>query len=285
MGLFSVQTITALTELVTGGSGTSHITRKGIYRSGPELEMFMGGCGFALRIGNTSRVPAVRNLLMSANNSQDALYKLVPVIEAAIDPKYYIHREKLLEEEVNTLNRCLDFDGYKLQLQEKQYRLISIGTMPVTSAIKETATALNIDSVQRDVERMLAEAESDPEDAITSSCSMIESVCRYILGELNVPLPNKKDISSLVTETQKQLNLSPERQDISPDIKRILGGLLNVSAGIGSLRTKAGDAHGRNKGTPRLSSRIARLSIHSASTVAIFFLETWQRQKAFKEES
>jgi len=75
------------------------------------------------------------------------------------------------------------------------------------------------------------------------------------------------------------LNLSPNRVDIEPDIKRILGGLANVSRGIGSLRTHCGDAHGRGKGVQRIDSRIARLAIHSASTVALFFLETGRKNK------
>ena len=60
---------------------------------------------------------------------------------------------------------------------------------------------------------------------------------------------------------------------------KILGGFSNVSSGIGSLRTHAGDAHGRGKKVARVDSRIARLAIHSASTVALFLIETWQEKK------
>jgi hypothetical protein len=75
----------------------------------------------------------------------------------------------------------------------------------------------------------------------------------------------------------RHLNLSPERTDISPDIKQILGGLASVCGGIGALRTHAGDAHGRGKGTAQVDARIARLAVHAASTISLFLIETWQR--------
>jgi hypothetical protein len=43
----------------------------------------------------------------------------------------------------------------------------------------------------------LASAENDPEDAVTSACSVVESVCRSVLIELGLPLPQKKDIQGL----------------------------------------------------------------------------------------
>ncbi|MGA2094267.1 MAG: abortive infection family protein, partial [Sedimentisphaerales bacterium] len=43
------------------------------------------------------------------------------------------------------------------------------------------------------------------------------------------------------------------------------------------LRTHCGDAHGHGKNINRIDSRIAKLAIHSASTVALFFIETWQK--------
>lgn len=52
--------------------------------------------------------------------------------------------------------------------------------------------------------------------------------------------------------------------------------------GIGSLRTHVGDAHGREKGFVRIDARIARLAIHSASTVSLFIIETWQRRHPAK---
>lgn len=278
--LFSPQVITAITEVVTGGSGTGSAGKRyGTYRIGPRLETFFGGCNVELRIGNGSRVPTVRSAL-TALNQQRGLEQLRRIIEASVDSRDYVDRAEDHREALEYLNQMLGPDGYELRLSGSRYRLESISASSVmTRAVEEHAAALDYDSVQRDAERAIAQAETDSEGAITAACSMVESVCRCLLEEMGRPLPANKDISHLVAETQRYLNISPARSDITPDMKQILGGLSNVANGIGALRTHAGSAHGRDKATPRLDGRTARLAIHAASTLALFFIETWRSSK------
>tara|TARA_R110001583_G_scaffold74100_7_gene205495 strand:- start:1142 stop:1477 length:336 start_codon:yes stop_codon:yes gene_type:complete len=63
---------------------------------------------------------------------------------------------------------------------------------------------------------------------------------------------------------------------MADDVRKVLSGLATVVEGIGALRTHGGDAHGRERGYTRLDTRIASLAIHSASTAALFLIETWQ---------
>ncbi|MCK1339825.1 abortive infection family protein [Bradyrhizobium sp. 38] len=78
------------------------------------------------------------------------------------------------------------------------------------------------------------------------------------------------------------LGLTPDKtgvaDDIANDVRTILGGLNSVVNGVGALRTHGGDAHGRERGYRRIDPRIARLAIHSASTVSLFLVETWQKK-------
>ena len=53
---------------------------------------------------------------------------------------------------------------------------------------------------------------------------------------------------------------------------------IHISA-IGALRTHGGDAHGREKGFRRVDARIARLAVNSASSVALFLIESWERKE------
>ncbi|MFZ1566441.1 abortive infection family protein, partial [Sphingorhabdus sp.] len=110
----------------------------------------------------------------------------------------------------------------------------------------------------------------------------VESVCRSILVELGEPLPAKKDVQGLYNAVKRPLGLSPERTDLATeiafDVRTILGGLNTIVNGIGALRTHAGDAHGREKGFIRIDGRVASLALHSASTVALFLIETWQKK-------
>ena len=97
-------------------------------------------------------------------------------------------------------------------------------------------------------------------------------------------MPSKKDVKALVNEVASHLQLSPSRSDLPPeweqDLKQILQGLASVAWGIGSLRTHAGDAHGRGRKPLKVDARIARFAIHAASTLCVFLLDTWQQRSA-----
>jgi hypothetical protein len=152
----------------------------------------------------------------------------------------------------------------------------------VLAALAQKTQTIDFDTVRRDLERAMASATTDPEDAVTAACSVIESVCRSILIELGVKLPDKRDILSLYKAVRDPLALSPGREDlpaeVAEDVRQFLSGLHTVIQGIGALRTHAGDAHGRERGFRRIDARIARLSIHSASAAALFIIETWQQK-------
>lgn len=276
---FSIQTISALVDVVTGGSGGSPREPIGIYRSGWQLEQFLGAAGLELHIGFTSRVPSVRQVVVAANEDDpDAVIRL---IEQVADPREYLNCPKKCSAVVEYLNTCLRIDGYELQEVSGRYKLMKLGTTgAVTAALSDVADKLNFESVQDDFDRALSQAETDPEDAVTSACSTLESVCKCLLDEMNEPYPSRQDIAGLAQAVENKLNISPGRDDIDPDIRRILGGLANVSRGIGSLRTHCGDAHGRGRDVQRIDSRITRLAIHSASTVALFFIDTWQKNQS-----
>jgi hypothetical protein len=153
---------------------------------------------------------------------------------------------------------------------------------PMLRSLSGAAETFDFDTVSRDLERALASANEDPEDAVTAACSTVESVCRSILIELGEALPDKKDIKGLFNAVRKPLGLSPDRSDFDPliadDVRKILSGLATAIEGIGALRTHGGDAHGRERGYTRIDRRIASLAIHAASTVALFLIETWQRK-------
>jgi hypothetical protein len=277
MGLFSIQTITALIEAVTGGADIGRREPIGKYRTGPQLEQFLGAAGIELHIGNSSRVPSVRHVITQANEmSTDAIVRL---IEQVADPREYLELPGKGNSVVEYLNARLNGDGFELKEISGKCKLTKLGTTGAAAiALTKMANQLAFESVQADFERALTQAETDPEDAVTSACSTLESVYKCLLDEMKQSYPSNQDIAGLAQAVENSLNLSPGREDIEPDIKRILGGLANVSRGIGALRTHCGDAHGRGKGVNRIDSRIARLAIHSASTTALFFIETWQKK-------
>lgn len=282
----SPQSIDAIAEVISGGSGNSPTPPIGICRTGWEIERFMAACNFPFRV-NGSRVFSLTSCLIDLNNSPKANQVLPKIIEAAADLRDFINDPERHTAVVEYLNRRLSLDGFKLvQRQHGRMKLVEVGqeeALPLITLGGQLAS-IGFDTAKRDLDRALANSCTDPEDAVTAACSMVESVCRSILNELGEPLPRKKDVQSLYNALKKPLGLSPDRSDIptpiAGDVRQVLSGLITVTAGIGSLRTHGGDAHGRERGSTRLvDERIARLSIHAASTLALFLIETWQRKK------
>ncbi|WP_424124321.1 abortive infection family protein [Roseiarcus sp.] len=283
----SPQTIEALAFVISGGSANDSTPLIGLYRSGPKLERFMRSCNVDFRIGNSSRLPALTECLIQVARGEDAQALLPRIIEAAADPRDFADAPEKLTSVVDYLNRYLVQDGLALQRRGQSMRLVAAGAhSQVTAELVDKAEVLDFDTVRRDLDRALESAEYDPEDAVTAACSTVESMCRSILLELGLPLPQRKDIGGLYRAVREPLGISPDRsyfaQEIVDDVRKVLSGLATAIEGIGALRTHAGDAHGRERGFKRIDARIARLAIHSASTVALFLLETWQQKHPTK---
>ena len=282
MNAISPQTIDALALVISGGSANDPTPPIGLYRSGPKLESFMRSCGVMMTVGSGSRVPTLAAAIIQTMNDRNN-EALQAIIERAADPRDFVQEPEKLEKVLGYLNSYLMHDGYELKRQGSNARLVKRGTSaPVISALSATVAVIDFDTVQRDLDRALASAEADPEDAVTAACSVVESVCRSVLGELNLPLPSQLDVQGLYKAVREPLGLAPAKEDVAPeiaaDVRSILGGLNAAIQGIGALRTHAGDAHGRGRGFRRLDSRIARLAIHGASGISLFIIETWQKK-------
>ncbi|WP_372088294.1 abortive infection family protein (plasmid) [Tistrella mobilis] len=278
----SPKTIDILAYIISGGVGNNQTKPIGIYRSGHDIEKFMRACKVEFSL-NGSRVPSLVSRLIDINNGSEPEEVLTRIIEAAADPRDFAEDRQRHAAVLDHLNQALRYDGYELKQQGYRVRLVVVGHgVPVVEQLSGMAETINFDTVKRDLDRALASIETDPEDAITAACSTIESVCRSILIELGEPLPARKDVRGLFDAVKAPLGLSPDRTDIDPqiagDVRTTLGGLATVIQGVGSLRTHAGDAHGRERGYARVDARIGRLSIYAASAVALFLIETWQHK-------
>jgi hypothetical protein len=276
------QTIEALVDVISGGSGNDTARPIGIYRSGPKLERFMRQCGVTMSIGSGSRLPTLTAAIIQTME-EGHIENLKSIIEKAADPRDFVSDPGKFAEVIGHLNKYLALDGYELQHQGNDVRLLKRGTSaPAITSLAATLAIIDFDTVQRDLDRALTSVETDPEDAVTAACSVIESLCRSILGELELPLPAQLDIQGLYKAIREPLGLAPGKEDMPPeianDVRAILGGLNSTIQGIGALRTHGGDAHGRGRGFRRIDARIARLAIHTASGTALFIIETWQKK-------
>lgn len=139
-----------------------------------------------------------------------------------------------------------------------------------------------LQACQDDFDRAIQNIDTDPDQALASGCSTLESVCKAILDKMGSECPKDQSIQPLLRKVFEVMELSPEGH-ADAEIKRILGGLFNAGVGVGTIRTKYSAAHGRRDGQRKLQGRHARLAINSAATVGLFLLETYQERFASQE--
>lgn len=283
---FSPFVLKALTDVITGGAGQGQDVTEpiGIYRSGPKIEALFLDCGLDMRIGTNSRVPATLQFLRGLADRWDDGDALKRVMLRVSDPREYLSAPEKAAAVREHLNAALEGDGLAIAVVGGRAHLVErTGTGLIVEPFISKVAKLDFDTVQIEIARALPSLNSDPEDAVTAASSLIEAVCRSILIELGLSMPPKRDIDGLLKAVQEPLGLSPGRTDlpteIEQDIRQVLGGLTSVTKGIGALRTHGGDAHGREKGFRRIDPRIARLALNSASSVALFLIETWESKQ------
>lgn len=127
-----------------------------------------------------------------------------------------------------------------------------------------------------DFERAMSYIETDPEQAMGSASSILESICKGILERLNKLLPKDQTLKSLIKATYGAMDLSPDSH-ADHDIKQVLGGIANAAIGIGAIRTKYSSFHGRTDTQKkyRLTARHARLTVGSSAVLGCFLIETY----------
>lgn len=275
MGFLGPKAFEAVLGILTGGtSGGTKPTPFRTYRSGTEIESFLRKCGVDFHLRQfESRVPGARRALVAVNGDPDGFAVITEIVETLVhehadgnDPS----------EMVEYLNRRLSSDGLCVVNRGESYVLVRMGEdTELIEAVDEAVDWLDWDSVRSEVSRAREHIVSDPEDAVTAACSIVESICKCLLDEMGKPYPNKQDICGLVREVSRHLDLSPGQKDLPADIKQILSGLVSVTAGVGALRTHGGDAHGRGRGESTVDPRTARLAVHAASAISLFYVETW----------
>lgn len=123
--------------------------------------------------------------------------------------------------------------------------------------------------------KALARRHADPEGAITIARTLLETVTKRILDEMHESYSDKDDLPKLYASTATALNLAPSQHTEEP-IRAILGGAMNMVNGIGTLRNRLSDSHGRGGRLPvRPSSRHAHLAVNTAGAAATFLVETF----------
>lgn len=146
----------------------------------------------------------------------------------------------------------------------------SPGHPPIHQTLEKVDSAHVKDAWQKALDRRI----EDPEGAITSARTLLESVCKHILDSCGISYGEKDDLPKLHGKTIEQLNLAPS-QHTEEVFKAILGSCQTVVSNLGSLRNKLGDAHGKGARHVKPAPRHAELAVNLAGAMASFLLATW----------
>jgi hypothetical protein len=153
-------------------------------------------------------------------------------------------------------------------------------TFPAEKTISEIFEKFDETGIHHAWQKALERKSSDPEGAITIARTILESVCKHILDDMGIEYDsNKAELSELYKKTANELNLSPS-QHTADIFKQILGGCSGIINGLGSLRNKLGDAHGKGKVNVKPAPRHAELAVNLSGTMALFLLETFNTRKS-----
>jgi hypothetical protein len=148
---------------------------------------------------------------------------------------------------------------------------------PVALSSASTLQKVTSASVYQDWQKALERVQSDPEGAITSARTLVETVCKYILEEQGLSYKSDGDLPKLYKQTASTLNLSPDQHG-EEIFKQILGGCTSVVNGLAGLRNEFGDAHGKGKKYVKPKPRHAKLAVSLAGTLATFLIETYEER-------
>jgi len=168
------------------------------------------------------------------------------------------------------------FERYNLQYIDGG--IITDGSSSPSKSLSDLIKGRNIPAIENEFNRALENIRSELREAVSAACNILESIFKIYISDENLEMPKKQDLQGVWRVVREDLGFDPGRLE-DDDLKKILTGILSVVDGIGAFRTHASSAHGQGRKIYNLKPRHARLAIHSAHTLALFVLETWDEKR------
>lgn len=150
---------------------------------------------------------------------------------------------------------------------------------PLQTSVEYILQEFSRDFMNERISLLMSMRESDPTEAIGKSKELIESCCKTILGKLDIDINRKWDLTQLIKETMKALSISKEKitgdSRESQIVRKILGNLSGLAAGVAEFRNEYGSGHGKPADFHALPVRHAKLAVGSSITLVEYLWETY----------
>ena len=146
---------------------------------------------------------------------------------------------------------------------------------PASDALDASFQDFSIAGVHTLWQKAIERIDNDPEGAITTARSLVESVCKHILEESDEQF---NDWDNIYRRTSQLLNLAPDQQS-EQSFRQLSGACNSIVGSLNEIRNRFGDAHGRSSSDAVPSARHAELAVNVAASLAIFIIRTRGEQQ------
>lgn len=125
-------------------------------------------------------------------------------------------------------------------------------------------------------EKAIERRQVDPDGAITIARSLIEAVCKHVLGAGNYD--KAAELPVLYKQAARSIGLTDDGY-ADEALKQVMRGCVQIVHGVGEFRNKMGDAHGKGPLDPTADALHAELAVSVAGAMATFLISTWDRKR------
>ncbi len=159
------------------------------------------------------------------------------------------------------------------ELKENLLTMLQGIDAPAFQDVRDTAERLDWQRVIQEWQRARDQVHRDPAGAITAARSMLESVCKHVLRELDPTFDGEGELPRVY---RRALELVDTPTGSGKAVRQIIKGCMSIVQGVAELRNKLGDAHGRAPGDPIPSPQLALLAVNAAGTAALYLLQSFE---------
>ena len=261
------------------------------FNSHTELDILFLSAGIASdSIPNENREKKVQRKLLNINDScSEPIQKLEILLNEATKPvtgnDVSFGYPKTREEKKKTFKENIETELNRHGFAYINGKILpSKSLSPAIITLSDLIKNRNVESINREFDRALENLNTNPLEAISSACNILESILKAYISEKGLELPNTQILRELwkVVKEDFKFGLSKLGQD---DLQKINSGITSIIDGIASIRTHESSAHGGGPESYIPEVRQARLVVNAAHSLAVYILETWEAQDSLPQSS
>lgn len=167
------------------------------------------------------------------------------------------------------------------------------GLQPIVFSMSGAREVLSQSVSATEIERQIGTIERAIHDmpglAFDMCKSLIETVCKTILKDRNVPLEGSPDLPGLLRQTLRCVALLPEshsdRSELRDTLRKTINGLQTIVQGLCELRNQEGMSHGKEAEAESLERIHALMAARAADAIVHFLFFCHKRSTAEPEVS